>query len=290
MTETNGSSPQACPSRLNDLKTFAEKSEASEDFIQHVAGCQACRAAVDQAHKQKEADIKQAEADITKAEEDITKAEEEVTKAEENLDNLQDKLGELEDNLGDMESVIGDIDNWVPDEEPEVKPQLTPTAGPFGPFEQKEPTEHSGLRGLRFVLLGLIVLIAAIYASVALSKQAEARDWRLARQVRDTVKPVLPDPINLCHADHWMLCQMTGNQDACAAASWYKWIPWPAPTKVVCPVDAHFGFQHPDRPNFYVIEGNTAVAYRICGEAAPSDCPRPAKELGRISLPSAVGR
>lgn len=230
----------ACAGRMNDLKTFAEKGEATEEFSKHAAACPGCRAAVEKALEEKEAEI-------------------------ERLENERDRVEELRD---EMESVIGDIDAETP------------------------PSRSEVIIGR--VVIGTMVVVclavALIMASMVLGQRAEARDWRLSRQVENRVKTVLPDPVYDCHADHRLLCEMTGDQDACSAARWYRWLPTPAPAKAVCIVEAYFSYRHPDRPNFYVIDGDTAVGYRLCGRAAPPDCPRPAKEILRQTLPPAAAK
>ena len=134
--------------------------------------------------------------------------------------------------------------------------------------------------------VGLFLAAVLMAVSLHLRGRAEGRNWRLARQVEARVKPVLADPIRSCTVRHSLLCSMTGDKDACSAERWYFWIPLPAPTKAICFVDAYYTYKHPDHPAFYVVDGDEAIVYRICGELAPADCPRPAKELGRVRLPA----
>jgi len=148
--------------------------------------------------------------------------------------------------LDKMESVIDDIDGQTP-----------PTRG-----EVIAGRVTWAVIGAMFLASGLLL------ASAVIGRQAAGRDWRLARSVEARIKPVAADPIGRCHADHRLLCEMVGDQDSCTVHKWYGWVPYPAPTKVVCFVDTYYSLHHPDRPTFYVIDGDQAVGYLRCGEGS----------------------
>jgi len=105
------------------------------------------------------------------------------------------------------------------------------------------------------------VLLTAV--AMALMVYGDKRDKKIARETREKVEVLFPGALDrYCGADPEYLCHFGHEQAACVNPYRYMFLPFPAPTKVLCEFDS-WPKPHPKYgAAFFIVEGSEVVGYR----------------------------
>jgi len=108
-----------------------------------------------------------------------------------------------------------------------------------------------------------LIVLCLLTTEMAVWSYAQERDWDIGQATRTRVEVLFPGVLDReCTADPGPLCHFGEESSACAAMDRYLWLPFPAPTKVLCRFDT-WPQPHPAYgAAFIIVDGPEIVSYR----------------------------
>ncbi len=135
--------------------------------------------------------------------------------------------------------------------------------GPDIEVEQEPRASPAADRVLKALLAVTAAASLLLVAEAVVQVYGGERDQQLSRSARARVEVLFPGLLDRsCAADPATLCHFGRETAACAAADRYVWLPFPAPTKVLCQFNT---WPKPDPvygAAFIIIDGPDIVSYR----------------------------